>query len=392
MGLSSVYSGPGGQQVREQQGGYDYNPPAASGGSSMGGSSMGSTAQIFQTLFSNLGALSGNPLLGLGLNLAGNLYTNMQNRRSQNAANRLNYQMQQEQNAWNERMWHINNEYNTPANQMKRLLAAGLNPDLMYGNPSQGTSAAPAQGTTPSHAEAFQSLGFGDMFSNAQQLMMQKKANDAQIKLMNSQAEQMDTETQLKKKDLGTYDKRFELVKQAAEDSSKKIMSEIEVNKQSILESCSRISELAAREKLTLEQAATEVVNRAFLQESFQDRLEQIRLQNKLTKAEIAKANKLVKLIAEQILTEQARQLNLTEDTNLKNIHGLATLQQMNIDMSYLKAKIESEFGGFMGVDEDGNIGPSGQSFSGLYNFSHAVGAILSSFIPLLGSIKVGGK
>lgn len=387
MGLSSAYSGPGGQAVREQQGGYNYNPPAASGGSSMG-----STAQIFQTLFSNLGALSGNPLLGLGLNLAGNLYTNMQNRRSQNAANRLNYQMQQEQNAWNERMWHMNNEYNTPANQMKRLLAAGLNPDLMYGNPGQGTSAAPAQGTTPSHAEAFQSLGFGDMFSNAQQLMMQKKANDAQIKLMNSQAEQMDTETQLKKKDLGTYDKRFELVKQAAEDSSKKIMSEIEVNKQSILESCSRISELAAREKLTLEQAATEVVNRAFLQESFQDRLEQIRLQNKLTKAEIAKANKLVKLIAEQILTEQARQLNLTEDTNLKNIHGLATLQQMNIDMSYLKAKIESEFGGFMGVDEDGNIGPSGQSFSGLYNFSHAVGAILSSFIPLLSSIKVGGK
>lgn len=209
MGLSSAYSGPGGQAVREQQGGYNYNPPAASGGSSMG-----STAQIFQTLFSNLGALSGNPLLGLGLNLAGNLYTNMQNRRSQNAANRLNYQMQQEQNAWNERMWHMNNEYNTPANQMKRLLAAGLNPDLMYGNPGQGTSAAPAQGTTPSHADAFQSLGFGDMFSNAQQLMMQKKANDANIRLMQSQADSLDAETKLKERGMTVEEKRLKLQEQ----------------------------------------------------------------------------------------------------------------------------------------------------------------------------------
>lgn len=209
MGLSSAYSGPGGQAVREQQGGYGYNPPAASVGSDFG-----STAQIFQTLFSNLGALSGNPLLGLGLNLAGNLYTNMQNRRSQNAANRLNYQMQQEQNAWNERMWHMNNEYNTPANQMKRLIAAGLNPDLMYGNPSQGTSAAPAQGTTPSHAEAFQSLGFGDMFSNAQQLMMQKKANDANIRLMQSQADSLDAETKLKERGMTVEEKRLKLQEQ----------------------------------------------------------------------------------------------------------------------------------------------------------------------------------
>lgn len=206
MGLSTAYSGPGGQLVREQQGGYDYNPPAAPGGSDFG-----STAQIFQSLFSNLGAMSGNPLFGLGLSLAGNLYTNMQNRRSQNAANRLNHQMQQEQNAWNERMWHMNNEYNTPANQMKRLLAAGLNPDLMYGNPGQGTSASPAQGTTPSHADAFQSLGFGDMFSNAQQLMMQKKANDANIRLMQSQADSLDAETKLKERGMTVEEKRLKL-------------------------------------------------------------------------------------------------------------------------------------------------------------------------------------
>lgn len=387
MGLSSAYSGPGGQQVREQQGGYNYNPPAPSGGSSSG------TMDIFKQLFGALGSLSGNPLSGLALNLFGNLFTNSQNRQSIEETNRLNYQMQQQQNAWNERMWHMYNEYNTPANQIKRLKEAGLNPNLLYGNPSQGTSSSPAQGTNPAQAQAFQSLGFGDMFSNAQQLMMQKKANDAQIKLMNSQAEQMDAETQLKKKDLGTYDQRFELVKQASEDASKKIMSEIEVNQQSIIESAGRVALLSAQEKMTLEQAATEVVNRAFLQESFQDRLEQIRLQNKLTKAEAAKANKMIQLLAEQILTEQARQINITEDTNLKNIQGLSSLQQMNIDLSYLRAKMEKEFAGLVSVDDDGNlISESGSFRSTVYGFTSYVGAILSSLVPLLGSIKIGGK
>ena len=33
-------------------------------------------------------------------------------------------------------MWNKNNEYNTPANQMKRYTDAGLNPNLIYGNGS----------------------------------------------------------------------------------------------------------------------------------------------------------------------------------------------------------------------------------------------------------------
>ena len=41
------------------------------------------------------------------------------------------------QRRWNERMWRMQNEYNTPANQMQRFREAGLNPNLIYG---QGTS------------------------------------------------------------------------------------------------------------------------------------------------------------------------------------------------------------------------------------------------------------
>ena len=34
---------------------------------------------------------------------------------------------------YNTMMWHMNNRYNSPANQMSLLRQAGLNPNLMYG-------------------------------------------------------------------------------------------------------------------------------------------------------------------------------------------------------------------------------------------------------------------
>lgn len=46
------------------------------------------------------------------------------------------------QNIWNKRMWDEQNEYNSPVQQKQRLLDAGLNPALMYGN---GASTGNAQ-------------------------------------------------------------------------------------------------------------------------------------------------------------------------------------------------------------------------------------------------------
>lgn len=60
-------------------------------------------------------------------------------------------------NAWNtwrtneqaydqsRKLWNLNNEYNKPINQMKRLEEAGLNPFLVYGNGATGnTSSQPS--------------------------------------------------------------------------------------------------------------------------------------------------------------------------------------------------------------------------------------------------------
>lgn len=72
--------------------------------------------------------------------------------------NRANERMQQQQNAWNLEQWERNNAYNSPAAQMQRLKAAGLNPDLMYGQNAggaSGNSPAPAPGTQPIPKQPF---------------------------------------------------------------------------------------------------------------------------------------------------------------------------------------------------------------------------------------------
>lgn len=60
------------------------------------------------------------------------------------------YVMQQataeQQNAFNVAMWNAENEYNTPANQMRRFQDAGLNPNLIYGQQNTSASAPSASG------------------------------------------------------------------------------------------------------------------------------------------------------------------------------------------------------------------------------------------------------
>lgn len=85
-----------------------------------------------------------------------------------------------------EKMWHKQNEYNSPTQQMQRLKAAGLNPHLVYGSGSAvGNSASAVQ-----HTEGAQT-NFGEVAGNyitnrlnAQQeknLRKQEQLTDAQI-------------------------------------------------------------------------------------------------------------------------------------------------------------------------------------------------------------------
>lgn len=54
-----------------------------------------------------------------------------------------------QQNQANLAMWNRNNAYNSPVQQMARLKAAGLNPQLAYGNQPQSEAPAMVGGSTP---------------------------------------------------------------------------------------------------------------------------------------------------------------------------------------------------------------------------------------------------
>lgn len=58
--------------------------------------------------------------------------------------------MQESQNKWNLDMWEKQNEYNTPMNQMKRFAEAGLNKNLVAGNPGNASMPHPSASFDPS--------------------------------------------------------------------------------------------------------------------------------------------------------------------------------------------------------------------------------------------------
>ena len=88
------------------------------------------------------------PLVGAALvSGASSLLGNLIGGASQSSANATNmeiarmnnehqYKMFQEQMAYNTDMWNKQNEFNDPSNQVKRLLAAGINPSAVFGSGS----------------------------------------------------------------------------------------------------------------------------------------------------------------------------------------------------------------------------------------------------------------
>lgn len=74
-------------------------------------------------------AAVGAALLGQGIQDTKDIATNYFNYRANEWTNSQNFNQ-------NVALWRMNNAYNTPAMQMKRLEEAGLNPNLVYGSGS----------------------------------------------------------------------------------------------------------------------------------------------------------------------------------------------------------------------------------------------------------------
>lgn len=118
--------------------------------------------------------LIGGALIGIGGSLLGGLF----NSKSQSQANATNLKISREQREWNEKMWNKNNAYNTPLAQMQRYAAAGLNPNLIYGQGTSGVSSSPAQGVDAPTVRPNWHLDT-QMVGQAMQIASQIKVNDS---------------------------------------------------------------------------------------------------------------------------------------------------------------------------------------------------------------------
>lgn len=112
----------------------------------------------------------------------------------ENEKNRqYNLQLAKMQNEWNLQQWERENEYNNPLNQMARLKAAGLNPNLVYGNGAAQSTAAPSPSLTSGAPSSPQDMSLMAQRPTVGQIMNQALQN----RILQAQVE--NTEAQTKK-------------------------------------------------------------------------------------------------------------------------------------------------------------------------------------------------
>lgn len=134
-----------------------------------------------------------DPLIGSALiSGASSLLGGMFGSSSQSSANRTNlqiaretnqmqYQMFQEQNAFNERMYNQMQQYNTPAAQMQRYNDAGINPYIAAGNVQSGNAQSALQSAQPLPLYTAQVMpvdAFKDSFSQIGNVISQYAQNE----------------------------------------------------------------------------------------------------------------------------------------------------------------------------------------------------------------------
>lgn len=140
-------------------------------------------------LFGIGSAISG--IAGAGATIAASKY----NLQAQREANQANRELAEQQNQWNLEQWHRENEYNSPAAQRQRMLAAGINPlgtNFDAGNSSQLTSTNLAN----QQPETVDPSAIGSSIQGAASNLTNVALSYHQGKLLDAQAKKAGAETQ----------------------------------------------------------------------------------------------------------------------------------------------------------------------------------------------------
>lgn len=98
---------------------------------------------------------------------------------------KYNKRLMARQNQYNIDMWKMQADYNSPQSQMQRFQEAGLNPNLIYGQGSNGNmSQAPVQGVpeAPNFTPAMQKMAEAFNIENLRTIIANRKKAEAEAK------------------------------------------------------------------------------------------------------------------------------------------------------------------------------------------------------------------
>lgn len=312
---------------------------------------------------------------------------------SQQATNRSNERMNRENNDYNLRLWQMNNEYNTPANQRLRMEAAGFNPNLMYGSMLPGNSSEPAHSESH-YNNAPQLADFGTAIGNAYQIYKQSQLMDKQIEAQELINKGQDIKNKQESKNLGWMDERRYEEQRAADDVSKSMSSQLSIDEFTKREISHRIVLLRSQKKLTDAEAAHQLVENDLFNSTFDAQVRKAFAEADLTEQQFKNLKQQLKnMIAEcALLTAQGQMLNFDVEF-IKNNKELWT--SMKKAMFIFQ---ESDYT-LKGIENHKRIkayGPDGywseEAITWLENLGYRLGRVISGALPILGKVSVGVK
>ena len=121
----------------------------------------------------------------------------IQAQRQENALNRqYNLMLARLQNKWNIDQWQRENDYNSPTAQMARYRAAGLNPNLIYGQQNTAASSPTLTAGASSAPQDMSAIGQKRNFGQAMQEMLNVEMQKAQIEAIKAGTENTKANTE----------------------------------------------------------------------------------------------------------------------------------------------------------------------------------------------------
>lgn len=261
----------------------------------------------------------------------------------ENEKNRqYNLQLAKMQNQWNVDQWNRENEYNSPAQQMARYKAAGLNPDLIYG---QSNTSSQLSGSLTSGAPSSPQ----DMSPMARKVSPLAGAfgSIAQSRLLDAQIRNIDADTEKKKNEATGQGYQNEILKSDAafreainqgtldlgnmqikgieanvlktDAETEKIRNEISLLKKEIDSFQDKMKKVRSETALLNEKVKTELVNRALNSRQVEASIALTAAQTGKTKAE---TRALVEKLTYEVMNLQANTSYLWEQKGVAQLEG----------------------------------------------------------------------